>query len=57
MTSKLIALPQGGYGTFASEEDNDHNPDRVKPRHVLNLGLRTDNLFHTEKREKFSGST
>lgn len=56
VTSKLIALPQGGYGTFASEEDNDHNPDRVKPRHVFNLGLGSDNVFHTEKREKFSAS-
>jgi hypothetical protein len=51
VTSKLTALPQGGYGNFPSQENDDHNPDRVKPRNVFNLGLGTDNLFHTEKRE------
>ena len=40
--SKLITLPQAGA------ENDDHNPDRVKPRHVLNLGIGTDNLFHKE---------
>jgi hypothetical protein len=24
----------------------------VKPRHVFDIGIGTDNLFHTEKREK-----
>jgi hypothetical protein len=56
VTSKLITLPQGGYGNFPSQENDDHNPDRVKPRNVFNLGLGTDNLFHTEKREKFTAS-
>jgi hypothetical protein len=46
VTSKLLTLPQGG------QEDDDHNPDRVKPRHVFDLGIGTDNLLHTEKREK-----
>jgi hypothetical protein len=50
VTSKLLTLPQAGM------EDADHNPDRVKPRHVFNLGIGTDNLFHTEKREKFTAS-
>jgi hypothetical protein len=50
VTSKLITLPQAG------QEDDDHNPDRVKPRHILNLGIGTDNLFHTEKHEKFTAS-
>jgi hypothetical protein len=49
-TSKLITLPQTGA------ENDDHNPDRVKPRNVFNLGIGTDNLFHTEKREKFTAS-
>jgi Carboxypeptidase regulatory-like domain/TonB-dependent Receptor Plug Domain len=40
--SKLITLPQAG------QENDDHNPDRVKARHVLNLGIGTDNLFHKE---------
>jgi hypothetical protein len=49
-TSKLIALPQTG------EEQDDHNPSRVKPRHVFSLGIGTDNLLHTEgpKRIKLS---
>ncbi len=40
--SKLLTLPQTG------KEDNDHNPDRVKPRNLFNLGVGTDNLFHKE---------
>jgi hypothetical protein len=48
--SKLIVLPQAGT------ENDDHNPDRVKPRHVFNLGIGTDNVFHTEKHEKFTAS-
>jgi hypothetical protein len=48
--STLITLPQGG------QENDDHNPDRVKPRHIFNLGLGTDNLFHTEKHERFTAS-
>jgi outer membrane receptor for Fe3+-dicitrate len=50
VTSKLVTLPQAG------QENDDHNPDRVKPRHVFNLGVGSDNLFHTEKHEKFTGS-
>jgi hypothetical protein len=50
VTSKLITLPQAG------QENDDHNPDRVKPRHIFNLGLGSDNLFHTERHEKFTGS-
>jgi hypothetical protein len=56
VTSKLITLPQGGYGPFPSEENDDHNPDRVKPRYVLNLGLGTDNLLHTEGPKRFIAS-
>jgi hypothetical protein len=48
VTSKLLTLPQGGYGNFASQENDDDNPDRVKPRHVINLGIGTDNLLHSE---------
>jgi hypothetical protein len=50
VTSKLLTLPQSGL------EDDDHNPDRVKPRHLLNLGVGTDNLFHTEKHVKWTTS-
>jgi hypothetical protein len=50
VTSKLLTLPQAG------QEDDDHNPDRVKPRNLFNLGIGSDNLFHTEKRTKITGS-
>jgi hypothetical protein len=38
----------GGYDTFDSQENDDHNPARVKPRHVFNLGFGTDRLVHAE---------
>jgi hypothetical protein len=50
VTSKLLTLPQAG------QENDDHNPDRVKPRHLLDLGIGTDNLLHTEKRQKITAS-
>ena len=48
--SKLITLPQAG------QEDDDHNPDRVKPRHVFNLGVGSDNVFHSEKHTRVTAS-
>ena len=56
VTSKLITLPQGGYDNFPSQENDDHNPDRVKPRNLFDLGFGTDNLLHTERREKITAS-
>jgi hypothetical protein len=50
VTSKLLTLPQAG------QENDDHNPDRVKARHIFNLGVGTDNLFHTERHERFTAS-
>ena len=50
VTSKLLTLPQIG------QENDDHNPDRVKPRNVLNLGVGSDNLFHTEKTQRWTAS-
>ena len=41
-TSTLLTLPQTGI------ENDDHNPDRVKPRSLFNVGVGTDNLFHKE---------
>src|SRR5262249_1917329 len=41
--STLLTLPPTGTG------DPDHNPDRVRPRHLFNIGIGTDNLFHSEK--------
>ena len=42
VTSKLIAVPQIG------QEQDDHNPDRVKPRNLFDVGVGTDNLLHSE---------
>jgi hypothetical protein len=50
VVSKLLTLPQAG------QEENDHNPNRVNPRHVFDLGLGSDNLLHTEKRARLTGS-
>ena len=38
--STLLTLPQTGT------ENDDHNPNRVKPRSLFNLAVGTDNLFH-----------
>jgi hypothetical protein len=46
VTSKLLTLPQAG------QENDDHNPDRVRPRNVFNLGVGTDNLLHAEGRRR-----
>ena len=56
VTSKLINLPQGGYDGFPSQGNDDHNPARVKPRNVFNVAVGTDNLFHSEKRIKYTAS-
>ncbi len=50
VTSKLLTLPQAGTA------DPDHNPDRVKPRNVLNLGIGTDNLLHREGQRRITAS-
>jgi len=49
VTSKLITLPQGGYGNFPSQENDDHNPDRVKPRHLFDIAVGEDNLFRGDR--------
>jgi outer membrane receptor for Fe3+-dicitrate len=50
VTSKLLTLPQAG------QENDDHNPDRVKPRHVFNLGVGSDNVLHWEGRKHITAS-
>jgi len=56
VTSKLIVLPQGGYGNFPSQENDDHNPDRVNPRNIFNVGIGTDNLTHQEGTRRITAS-
>jgi hypothetical protein len=50
VTSTLLTLPQAG------QENDDHNPDRVKPRNLFNLGMGTDNLLHSERNQKITAS-
>jgi hypothetical protein len=56
VTSKLITLPQGGFNGIPSQENDDHNPDRVKARNIFNLGIGTDNLLHREGPRRFTAS-
>jgi len=48
VTSALLTLPAAGTG------NPDHNPDRVKPRQLLNLGFGTDNLLHREGHKRIT---
>jgi len=41
--SSLIKIPAAGT------EDDDHNPPRIAPRHLFDLAVGHDNLFHGEK--------
>jgi hypothetical protein len=50
VTSQLLDLPASGQG------NPDHNPARVKPRHTLDLGIGTDNLFHREGSVRYTAS-
>jgi len=47
-TSTLLTLPQTGT------ENDDHNPDRVKPHSLYDIGVGTDNLFHKETGPRFT---
>jgi hypothetical protein len=48
--STLITLPQTGT------ENDDHNPDRVKPRNLFNVGIGTDNLLHAEGQRRITAA-
>jgi carboxypeptidase family protein len=41
--STLIIIPPAGT------EDDDHNPPRIAPRHLFDLAIGDDNLFHGDK--------
>jgi hypothetical protein len=41
--STLISIPAPGT------ENDDHNPPRIAPRHLFDLAIGDDNLFHNEK--------
>jgi hypothetical protein len=44
--STLLTMPQAGTG------NNDHNPNRVQPRNLLDVAFGTDNLLHSDTRQK-----
>jgi hypothetical protein len=50
VTSTLLNIPTPG------EANADHNPARVKPRNVFNLGLGTDNLLHRDGRRRVTAA-
>jgi hypothetical protein len=41
--SSLVKIPAPGT------ENNDHNPPRISPRHVFDVALGDDNLFHNDR--------
>jgi hypothetical protein len=41
--AKLVRIPAPGT------ENDDTNPARVRPRHLFNVGVGTDNLFHSDR--------
>jgi hypothetical protein len=47
-TSALLTLPQTGT------ENDDHNPDRVKPRNLFDIGIGTDDLFHSNEPQRIT---
>ena len=42
-TSNLVKIPAAGT------EDDDHNPPRIAPRHLFDLAVGHDNLFHGDR--------
>jgi len=51
----ISTCPSGGWGAkrlripAEGTADDDHNPPRIAPRHLFNLAVGSDNLFHKEK--------
>ena len=47
--------PSSNWGTTrvripaAGTENDDTNPPRIRPRNLFNVGIGTDNLFHTDR--------
>lgn len=50
ITSKLANIPT------PADANDDYNPGRVKPRHVFNLGVGSDNLTHREGNRRLTAS-
>ena len=55
LSHRITACNSPSYGAerinilAPGTENDDRNPPRTKSRHILNLSVGTDNLFHTER--------
>lgn len=55
ISSPITQCDSANYGATrlripaAGAADPDHNPPRIAPRHIFDLGVGTDNLFRTER--------
>jgi hypothetical protein len=49
VASTLITLPQGGFNGIPSQENDDHNPARVKPRNLFDIAVGDENLFRGDR--------
>lgn len=55
ISDPITSCSAGSYGAVrlqipaAGTENDDHNPPRIAPRHLFNVGIGDDNLMHTEK--------
>lgn len=54
LSNRIESCPGGAFNVSrlripSGEPNADHNPPRVAPRHILNLGLGTDNLLKAER--------
>jgi hypothetical protein len=43
LTSSLVSIPAPG------KENDDHNPQRIQPRSLFDLGVGDDDLFHGDR--------
>jgi hypothetical protein len=54
ISSPIVACPSSGFGATRlripepGTADPDHNPPRIAPRHIFDVAVGSDNLFHTE---------
>jgi hypothetical protein len=55
LTTPLVSCAPSQYGATRvtipapGTEDDDHNPPRIKPRHLFDVGAGVDNLFHNDR--------
>ena len=55
LSSPLSTCPAAGYGATRvsipapGTENDDHNPQRIKPRNLFDLAIGDDNLFHGDR--------